>query len=262
MRKLTAVHRSSYVEDPKWQRRFSAVWAIAAVVAILASLPYFIHSVKNGRAFAGLLGLSEDLHGKHYTPIAAEEKHPAKKRRRIVAWAESALASLRWSLPGIELSFGQSEYCTSHGIAYPLTLGIRRILVLVTAGYLATLVYCITKDSVLITNPNRAGFLALAQLPVVFLFATKNSVLSLLLGPGNGYEKLNYIHRWSGRGMFLGAVIHGSLWIRNHLQYGLPILGQQKETSGVACFALLGILVLTSLRPVRRLLYQAFWIVQ
>lgn len=129
------------------------------------------------------------------------------------------------------------------------------------AGYLATVIVCITKDSVLVTNPNRAGFLALAQLPVVFLFATKNSVLSLLLGPGNGYEKLNYIHRWSGRGMFLGATVHGSLWIRNHLQYGLPILGQQKETSGVAAFALLGILVLTSLRPVRRFLYQAFWIV-
>jgi hypothetical protein len=39
-----------------------------------------------------------------------------------------------------------------------------------------------------------AGFLAVAQLPVVFLFATKNSILSLFLGPGNGYEKLNYIH--------------------------------------------------------------------
>lgn len=104
--------------------------------------------------------------------------------------------------------------------------------------------------------------MALAQLPVVFLFATKNSVLSLFLGPGNGYEKLNYIHRWAGRGTLIGATVHGSLWIRNHLQYGLPILGQQKETSGVACFALLGILTLTSLRPVRRLLYRGFWIVQ
>lgn len=133
---------------------------------------------------------------------------------------------------------------------------------LVIAGYLATVVVCVTMKSVLITNPNRGGFLALAQLPVVFLFATKNSILSLLLGPGNGYEKLNYIHRWSGRGMFLAATVHGALWIRNHLQYGLPILGQQKETSGVAAFSLLCILVLTSLRPVRRLLYQAFWIVQ
>lgn len=107
-----------------------------------------------------------------------------------------------------------------------------------------------------------AGFLALAQLPIVFLFATKNSLLSLLLGPGHGYEKLNYVHRWSGRGMFLGAIIHGSLWIRNHIQYGLAILGPQKETSGVAAFALLCIIVLSSLRPVRIYLRQIFFYVQ
>jgi ferric-chelate reductase len=107
-----------------------------------------------------------------------------------------------------------------------------------------------------------AGFLAIAQFPIVFLFATKNSLLSLLLGPGNGYEKLNYIHRWSGRGMFLCAVIHGSLWIRNHIQYNLPILGPQKETSGVAAFSLISIIVLSSLRPVRLFFRQIFFYVQ
>lgn len=106
------------------------------------------------------------------------------------------------------------------------------------------------------------GFLALAQFPVVFLFATKNSVVSLLLGPGNGYEKLNFIHRWSGRIMFLGGLLHGSLWIRNHLQYSIPIIGQQKETSGIAAFGLLGVIVLTSLRPIRRFCYEVFYILQ
>ena len=106
------------------------------------------------------------------------------------------------------------------------------------------------------------GFLALAQLPAVFLFATKNSLVSLLLGPGHGYEKLNYVHRWSGRGLFLAALIHGSLWIRNHIQYSLPILGPQKETSGVAAFALLCIIVLSSLKPVRIYLRQIFFYVQ
>ena len=102
----------------------------------------------------------------------------------------------------------------------------------------------------------------MAQFPVVFLFATKNSILSLLLGPGNGYEKLNYIHRWSGRCMFLGGVIHGSLWIRNHLEWHLPILGPQKETSGVAALGLLSIIVLSSLKPVRTYFYQVFFIIQ
>ena len=147
-------------------------------------------------------------------------------------------------------------------------------------AYLTTVVVCIVTQAPLIDNPNRAGrlpnlhpprailtpnmagFMALAQLPVVFLFATKNSVLSLLLGPGHGYEKLNYVHRWSGRGMFLAAAIHGSLWIRNHIQYHLAILGPQKETSGVAAFSLLCIIVLFSLKPVRIYLRQIFFYVQ
>ena len=104
--------------------------------------------------------------------------------------------------------------------------------------------------------------MALAQLPVVFLLGTKNSVLSFLLGPGVGWERLNYIHRWSGRGLFLAATVHGSLWIRNHLVYDIPIIGQQKETSGVAAFGVLCVIVLTSFRVVRYWAYQFFFIVQ
>lgn len=106
------------------------------------------------------------------------------------------------------------------------------------------------------------GFLSVAQLPVVFLFSSKNSVMSLLLGPGHGYEKLNFIHRWAGRGLFLSVVTHGSLWIHQHLKYNVPIIGEQKETSGIAAFGVLCIIVLTSILPVRRWFYQGFFVVQ
>ena len=62
--------------------------------------------------------------------------------------------------------------------------------------------------------------------------------------------------------MFLCAVIHGSLWIRNHIEYKLAILGPQKETSGVTAFALIGIIVLSSLRPVRLYLRHIFFYIQ
>ncbi|KAG2099281.1 uncharacterized protein F5147DRAFT_712492, partial [Suillus discolor] len=65
----------------------------------------------------------------------------------------------------------------------------------------------------------------------------------------------------AGRAMFLAACVHGSLWFRNRLQYGLAILGPQKETSGVASLALLCIIVLTLPRPVRRLFYECFFII-
>lgn len=62
--------------------------------------------------------------------------------------------------------------------------------------------------------------------------------------------------------MFLGSVLHGALWIRNHLQYGIEIIGQQKETSGIAALGLLGVVVLSSLRPIRRLCYEIFYTIQ
>jgi hypothetical protein len=84
-------------------------------------------------------------------------------------------------------------------------------IVVVVAGYAVFALVCIILQVPLMENPNRAGkcfdflflnvsfllgFIALAQLPPVFLFASKNSPLTaLLLGPGVDYTKLNYIHR-------------------------------------------------------------------
>ncbi|KAJ7199408.1 hypothetical protein GGX14DRAFT_661928 [Mycena pura] len=79
----------------------------------------------------------------------------------------------------------------------------------------------------------------------------------LLLGPGIDYTKLNFIHRWAGRFLFLGALVHGTLW-NNHVIYDLPILSQQKEGSGVAALSVLCVLVLTSAAPLRRWCYSAF----
>ena len=60
----------------------------------------------------------------------------------------------------------------------------------------------------------------------------------LLLGPGNGYKKINYIRRRSGRYLVLGGFVRGSLWIRDHFQYNIPIVIGQ--LLGVACLGLLG----------------------
>jgi ferric-chelate reductase len=67
---------------------------------------------------------------------------------------------------------------------------------------------------------------------------------------------------WAGRGLFLGAVLHGSLWINNHLVWDLPILTQQKEGSGVAALGCLCVIVLSSIAPIRRWCYSAFLVIQ
>ncbi|KAF8890942.1 iron reductase [Infundibulicybe gibba] len=231
---------NSYVVDPEWQVKFSIIWASCVGAAVLFAAPHLIRSIRSGRAFVDLFGISENLDSKRYEPIMTSEKEVRHRRSRLTGILSTIGSCVLWSPPGIELNVGQ---------------------LFIVAAYIATVLVCIVKDAPLVDNSNRAGFLAIAQLPVVFLFATKNSVLSLLLGPGNGYEKLNYIHRWSGRCMFLGGVLHGSLWINNHLVWDLPILGQQKETSGVAALGLLCVIVLSSLKPVRKWCYQVFFII-
>lgn len=179
------------------------------------------------------------------------------------AWLES-FAQYAFTLTPLEV-----EYHTEHT---PVVL---------IGAYLGLLGYCIGHEARLMDNPNRAGeflpcsllfqpflmygkkgFMALAQLPIVFLFGTKNSVLSLLLGPGNGYERLNFIHRWSGRGMFFAALAHGSLWIRNRVRWGRGVVGSPKASTGLAALILLCIIVLTSLPIFRRLLYRFFIVTQ
>ncbi|KAL0060941.1 ferric-chelate reductase Frp1 [Marasmius tenuissimus] len=230
---------NSYEEDPKWQLKFTIVWCSALAAATILSLPHLVRSFRNGCAYTSMMGVREQS---GYESISQKEEEPMRVRRgrRTVEGILSVVGGiLLWTAPGIGLNVGQ---------------------ILLLVGYAVALVVCIVKDSILQDNSNRAGFMAIAQLPVVFLFGTKNSILSFLLGPGHGYEKLNYIHRWSGRGIFLAAVIHGSLWIQNHLRYNLPILGQQKETSGVAALGVLCGLVLLSLRPVRRWGYEVFFV--
>ncbi|KAG8805431.1 hypothetical protein FRC17_005522, partial [Serendipita sp. 399] len=100
-------------------------------------------------------------------------------------------------------------------------------------------------------------YLSLAQLPVIFLFATKNNILATLMG--RGYERLNFVHRWAGRGIFLSTTIHGGLWIKSHLKMGVDFKAS-KEMTGLAAYAVLGVMVLSSLRPVRRYMYQLFFV--
>ncbi|KAF6745042.1 ferric reductase-like transmembrane component/FAD binding protein [Ephemerocybe angulata] len=229
---------SSYAEtDLKYQHKFTIAWASILGFFLLISFPRLYASTRSGIAFKGFFGISESWDAKQYHALSVSRK-TARKGGRIEAILNKASSMLWWTLPGAGVNVGQ---------------------LLFLGGYIALVVSCIVVDASLVKNANRAGRIALAQLPIVFLFATKNSALSLLLGPGNGYEKLNLVHKWAGRGIFLGCVIHGSLWIKNHLDTETPILGQDKETTGIAAFALLCIIVLTSVLPVRRWFYGAFY---
>ncbi|KAG1796550.1 hypothetical protein EV424DRAFT_1546980 [Suillus variegatus] len=206
---------NSYVEDPKWQIKFTIIWCSGLALTVVVSIPSLILGLRHGRSLKGITGISEN-DGYQPAHFDGKEPPPIRRRHRRLVGAWNALIPPR--------------YCS------PAKLGLNLGQIIVLLAYLAAVPVCIIKDVPLISNPNRAG-------------------------QGNGYEKLNFMHRMAGRPMFFGGCIHGSLWIRNHLQYGLAILGPQKVTSGVASLALLSIIVLMSLRPVRRLFYECFFVV-
>ncbi|KAH9040998.1 hypothetical protein EDB85DRAFT_2253799, partial [Lactarius pseudohatsudake] len=55
-------------------------------------------------------------------------------------------------------------------------------------------------------DPNRAAYIAVSQIPIVVALANKSNWLSWLSGVG--YEKFNYVHRFSGRFVVIAVNVH------------------------------------------------------
>ncbi|KAF8201138.1 hypothetical protein K438DRAFT_1671354 [Mycena galopus ATCC 62051] len=85
--------------------------------------------------------------------------------------------------------------------------------------YLSVLVYPL---SVATAGPfvdlDRAGWIAISQLPLVVLFASKNNLLGMMLG--DGYASLNFFHRFAARVIILGCNAHGLGYIFKWSQAG------------------------------------------
>ena len=147
-------------------------------------------------------------------------------------------------------------------------------------AYAITLGVCIIVDAPLIGNSNRAG-----NYPINYPYCrphltekdfhrlySPRSISNHI--PFRHQEFSTFVSSWTRKWIWeielysllvWSSYVYRCLssWIfRNHLQYNLPIFGQRKETSGVASLGLLGVLVISSLKPVRRLYYQVFTVIQ
>ncbi|KAF9507432.1 hypothetical protein BS47DRAFT_1351598 [Hydnum rufescens UP504] len=210
---------NTYVVDPQFARRFTAGWVGLAGVFVVLSAPRLYRSIRSGRAWQGL-GIYEKFGG--YEPLSEKReektpKPPSRTDRTIGILHALVRGPTLYSVPKTQINMGE---------------------VLIIIVYYAILLLCLLLQANLRINSNRGGFMALAQLPAVFLFGTKNNPLSFLLG--RGYEKLNVIHRWSG-----GQA---------------SFLKTSKPQYGMAAYGTLCALTLLSLRPVRQKLYQFFFI--
>jgi predicted ferric reductase len=108
----------------------------------------------------------------------------------------------------------------------------------------------------------RNAWVTLAQFPLVYLLSTKVNVIGFLTG--TSHERLNWLHRWVARTMFVTATVHGfhfwTMWVRaEFLDYALEIMPLVKY--GLAAWAILLWNVITGIVPIRRLSYEV-WVAQ
>ena len=108
----------------------------------------------------------------------------------------------------------------------------------------------------------RTGYISAAQLPLVILLSSKNNLIGLLIG--SSYERLNWLHRWVSRILFLTVTIHMGFWFSSWNRYDYIKVKLNKDSitqRGFAAWCILLWIVLSSFAPIRRWNYE-FFVVQ
>jgi ferric-chelate reductase len=105
----------------------------------------------------------------------------------------------------------------------------------------------------------RAAWLAVSQIPLLLLLAGRANLIGALVGVS--YERLNVLHRWVSRSILLCITLHFGYQSYGWNLYGLMQLEWETDTcppTGIAAYALLLWLNLTSLAPIRNWFYEVF----
>ncbi|EON99695.1 putative ferric reductase like transmembrane component protein [Phaeoacremonium minimum UCRPA7] len=163
---------------------------------------------------------------------------------------------------GREMSYPQL-YVPSRFFSWMTPPPMGRIIILLV--YWAVVIYMATANA--IVNDayfwERIGFrnawVTVTQVPLLYLLASKSSVLGLL--GGTSYERLNWAHRWVARTIFVTASVHGwhfwTEWVRADIvDYYLPMMPMVKY--GLGAWGVLLFTLLSSFAPLRHLWYELF----
>lgn len=105
----------------------------------------------------------------------------------------------------------------------------------------------------------RNAWVATAQVPLVYLLASKYSVLGLVAGAG--HERLNWLHRWVARTLLVASTVHGFYFFQEWVLADLVDTQLSMMPMIRYGFAAWGVLVLqavVSAGPLRALCYEAF----
>ncbi|KAJ9616854.1 ferric-chelate reductase Frp1 [Cladophialophora chaetospira] len=108
----------------------------------------------------------------------------------------------------------------------------------------------------------RAAWVSVTQLPLIYILSGKANIITLLTGIS--YERLNWLHRWVGRTIFLTVIVHWSYFftewsIADFVKLEFETMPMVKY--GFGAWATLGWMVITGFGFFRTLSYE-LWFLQ
>ncbi|AEO58583.1 hypothetical protein MYCTH_2306028 [Thermothelomyces thermophilus ATCC 42464] len=181
---------------------------------------------------------------------------PTKPSNRVLEiWATLTAVVREASAPQLHIPFRGFSWLTPPPLGRLITLLVYWIIII----YMMT-INVVVKDVFFWERIGyRNAWVTITQVPLLYLLASKCSVVGFLVG--TSHERLNWLHRWVGRTMFVTASVHGwhffTDWVRtDFVEYEFRVMPSVKY--GLGAWAVLLWTLLSGLAPFRRMAYELF----
>ncbi|KAF6827796.1 ferric reductase like transmembrane component [Colletotrichum plurivorum] len=154
-------------------------------------------------------------------------------------------------------------YIPFKGLRWTTPPPLGRVLILL--AYWAVIIYMMAADAIVKDAYfwERIGFrnawVTMMQMPLVYLLAMKVNIIGYITG--TSHERLNWLHRWAARTMFVTATVHGfhfwMEWVRaDFVETQLRMMPFVKH--GLGAWGILVWMFVSGLRPFRGMAYEIF----
>ncbi|KAJ3568581.1 hypothetical protein NPX13_g6374 [Xylaria arbuscula] len=187
----------------------------------------------------------------------ASVQYPTKPSNSFMqAWATLTAVGREMSYPQLYVPVRYLSWMT------PPPLG--RVLVMLV--YWAVIIYMMVAGAVIddVYFWERIGYrnawVTVTQVPLLYLLASKTNMIGLIIG--TSHERLNWLHRWVARTMFITATVHGFHFWSEWVHY--DIVQTELETLstivpyGLGAWGILLWMTITSFKPFRSMAYEFF----
>lgn len=224
-------------------------------------------------AIAGCVGLLTAIRGIRWVQSRARQKQyrhdphcvPSRPAGSLAQAYATATATMR------ELAYPQPVWFSGRISRYFSPLPVGRWLILII--YWTVLLAFLWSNTILKPSDPmyaykwekvgfRAAWVSIAQIPFIYLLSCKFNPISILTGIS--YERLNWLHRWSARTVFLTIIVHWAYFFRewylaDFVEYQFQMMPMVKY--GFGAWSVIGWMVLTGFGFFRMLNYE-FFVVQ